>query len=63
VVVIDGENDQEMLAAAGVGCAMKNARPAAKEAANVVLEVYHILYLSYSIHHICYLSSVMLNMQ
>lgn len=63
MVVIDGENDQEMLAAAGVGCAMKNARPAAKEAANVVLEVSPILYLNHSIHHICYVSSLILNMQ
>ena len=35
----DGENDKEFLAAAGLGCAMKNARPAAKSAANVVIEV------------------------
>jgi HAD superfamily hydrolase (TIGR01484 family) len=35
----DGENDKEFLAVAGLGCAMKNARPAAKSAANVVIEV------------------------
>jgi hydroxymethylpyrimidine pyrophosphatase-like HAD family hydrolase len=35
----DGENDVEFLAAAGVGCAMKNARPAAKTAANITIEV------------------------
>ena len=35
----DGENDAEFLVAAGVGCAMKNARPKAKEAANIVIEV------------------------
>lgn len=35
----DGENDKEFLAAAGVGCAMKNARPAAKSAANIVIDV------------------------
>ena len=34
----DGENDREMLEVAGVGCAMKNARPAAKAAANIVIE-------------------------
>lgn len=35
----DGENDKEFLVAAGLGCAMKNARPAAKSAANIVIEV------------------------
>ena len=35
----DGENDREFLSAAGVGCAMKNARPAAKEAADIVIQV------------------------
>lgn len=55
MAVTDGENDQEMLAAAGVGCAMKNARPAAKEAANIVLEVCHILCIYYSYHDIRYL--------
>ena len=39
----DGENDQEFLAVAGFGCAMKNARPAAKSAANVVIEVMQCL--------------------
>lgn len=34
----DGENDKEFLAVAGLGCAMKNARPAAKEAANLVID-------------------------
>jgi Cof subfamily protein (haloacid dehalogenase superfamily) len=34
----DGENDKEMLTTAGIGCAMKNARPAAKAAANVVID-------------------------
>lgn len=38
----DGENDAEFLAVAGIGCAMKNARPAAKEAADIVLEVFEI---------------------
>jgi hydroxymethylpyrimidine pyrophosphatase-like HAD family hydrolase len=37
----DGENDQEMLQLAGIGVAMGNARPAAKNHANVVLEVSH----------------------
>ena len=32
----DGENDIEMLTCAGLGVAMKNARPAVKQAANVV---------------------------
>ena len=35
----DGENDKEFLAAAGIGCAMKNGRPAAKDAANIITEV------------------------
>ena len=39
----DGENDKEFLAIAGLGCAMKNARPAAKSAANVVIEVIRCL--------------------
>eukprot|EP01039_Chlorochromonas_danica_P009392 gene9392-10372_t len=34
----DGDNDKEMLLSAGLGCAMKNAKSAAKEAANVILE-------------------------
>ena len=34
----DGENDREMLEVAGIGCAMKNARPAAQAAANVVID-------------------------
>jgi hydroxymethylpyrimidine pyrophosphatase-like HAD family hydrolase len=42
----DGENDKEFLAAAGVGCAMKNARPAAKSAANIVIDVSPLLLLS-----------------
>ena len=41
----DGENDKEFLAAAGIGCAMKNARPAAKSAANLVIEVIQCLSL------------------
>ena len=41
----DGENDKEFLAVAGLGCAMKNARPAAKSAANVVIEVKQCLSL------------------
>ena len=43
----DGENDREFLSAAGVGCAMKNARPAAKEAADIIIQVI-ILVLYYS---------------
>lgn len=35
----DGDNDREMLSLAGLGVAMKNAKDAAKYAANVVLEV------------------------
>ena len=35
----DGDNDKELLQYAGIGVAMKNAKPTAKEAANVVLEV------------------------
>lgn len=35
----DGDNDREMLQVAGLGVAMRNATPAAKQAANVVLEV------------------------
>ena len=35
----DGENDKEFLAASGIGCAMKNGRPAAKDAANIITEV------------------------
>ena len=34
----DGENDREFLTVAGLGCAMKNAKPAAKAAANVVID-------------------------
>jgi 5-amino-6-(5-phospho-D-ribitylamino)uracil phosphatase len=34
----DGENDEEFLRYAGLGIAMKNARPLAKSAANLVLE-------------------------
>jgi hydroxymethylpyrimidine pyrophosphatase-like HAD family hydrolase len=39
----DGENDMEMLKMAGIGVAMANARPAAKDAADVVLEVGALL--------------------
>lgn len=35
----DGDNDAEMLEAAGLGIAMKNAKDVAKSRANVVLEV------------------------
>jgi hydroxymethylpyrimidine pyrophosphatase-like HAD family hydrolase len=35
----DGENDKEFLAIAGMGCAMKNGRPAAIAAADIVTEV------------------------
>lgn len=35
----DGDNDREMLQMAGIGVAMRNATPAAKEAADVLLEV------------------------
>lgn len=35
----DGDNDKEMLEMAGIGVAMGNAKPAAKDAANIVLEV------------------------
>lgn len=35
----DGDNDKEMLKVCGLGCAMKNAKPLAKEYADVVLEV------------------------
>lgn len=35
----DGDNDKEMLEMAGIGVAMANAKPAAKSAANIVLEV------------------------
>ena len=35
----DGENDKEFLAISGMGCAMKNGRPAAIAAADVVTEV------------------------
>lgn len=35
----DGENDKEFLALAGMGCAMKNGRPAAIAAADIVTEV------------------------
>jgi hydroxymethylpyrimidine pyrophosphatase-like HAD family hydrolase len=38
----DGDNDKEMLQLAGMGVAMRNATPGAKEAANVVLEVKHL---------------------
>ena len=38
----DGDNDKEMLLCAGLGVAMKNARPAAKEAADVINEVKHL---------------------
>ena len=41
----DGDNDKEMLKYAGVGVAMNNAKDAAKEAANVVLEVIERVYL------------------
>ena len=41
----DGENDREFLSAAGVGCAMKNARPAAKEAADIIIQVNVVLLL------------------
>jgi len=34
----DGDNDKELLATAGMGVAMKNARQSAKEAANVVID-------------------------
>ena len=37
----DGDNDKEMLEAAGLGVAMKNATPLAKEKANEILEVSH----------------------
>lgn len=35
----DGDNDAEMLQYVGHGCAMKNAKDPAKDAANVVIEV------------------------
>ncbi len=35
----DGDNDQEMLHFAGHGCAMKNAKDAAKRTANTIIEV------------------------
>ena len=35
----DGDNDKEMLQLAGLGVAMKNGKPAAKEAADVVMDV------------------------
>lgn len=34
----DGENDKEMLAAAGLGCAMGNGSKYAKDAADAILE-------------------------
>lgn len=34
----DGDNDKEMIASVGLGCAMKNANQGLKEIANVVLE-------------------------
>ena len=34
----DGDNDQEMLHFAGYGCAMKNAKDAAKTTANIIIE-------------------------
>lgn len=37
----DGDNDIEMLSAAGLGVAMLNARPSVKEAANIVTEFSH----------------------
>ena len=47
----DGENDKEFLAAAGIGCAMKNGRPAAKEAANIITEVnMTVCHCSYYFH-------------
>jgi hypothetical protein len=39
----DGDNDKEMLQLAGIGVAMQNAKAAAKEAADVVLEVTLIM--------------------
>lgn len=55
----DGDNDKEMLAYAGLGCAVKNARPVAQSTANLVLEVrifnttlccrtFHSIYVIYS---------------
>jgi hypothetical protein len=41
----DGDNDREMLQLAGIGVAMQNAKAAAKEAANVVLEVRFVVAL------------------
>lgn len=38
VAVGDGENDKEMLACAGLGCAMGNASPLAMKAADIVLD-------------------------
>ena len=35
----DGDNDKEMLQLAGMGVAMKNAKPAAMAAADIILEV------------------------
>jgi Cof subfamily protein (haloacid dehalogenase superfamily) len=35
----DGDNDKELLRAAGLGCAMKNAHASAKEAAKLTLQV------------------------
>lgn len=37
----DGDNDKEMLEMAGMGVAMSNAKPLAKSAANIVLEVQY----------------------
>lgn len=34
----DGDNDQEMLSLVGIGCAMKNAREPAKQAANITIQ-------------------------
>lgn len=35
----DGDNDKEMLSLSGLGCAMKNAKSVARDAARLVLEV------------------------
>ena len=42
----DGENDAEFLQSAGLGVAMKNARPMLKDVANIVLEVTLVIFLS-----------------
>lgn len=44
----DGDNDQEMLHFAGLGCAMKNAKDAAKSQANCVIEVSSLSIISIS---------------